>query len=419
MKEFRISRKDGGWAWVEVLGTNYLDNPAVNGIVLNFRNISDRKRMELELKTALESLKEAHRLAHIGTFEWEMETDTVTWSDELFNIAGRDPTLPAPTFATQSCLYTPASWDRLCSSVTKALTTEEPFNIELEFIRPDGSIRWTNTHGGVKRDPKGKVIGFHGTVQDITERKMAEEALRESEEKYRLLVKNSHDIIYTINREGVFTFVSEGWTELLGQPVTDMMGKQFQQFIHPDDIAKCQTFMQRVLETGQRQTGVEYRVKHANGSWRWHTTNAVPLRDRAGIIVGGEGNARDITEQKQTEEALTDSEVFNRGLVENLPDYVLVYGPEGKVLYVNPATEKAFGYSVEELIGTSLLSYIAEEHREEVTLRMKARHEGREVPVSEIDIVARDGHRRSVIIKGTSIRYHGSPATLHSSGRYH
>jgi PAS domain S-box-containing protein len=119
-----------------------------------------------------------------------------------------------------------------------------------------------------------------------------------------------------------------------------------------------------------------------------------------------------VTEQKRAEETLVDSELFNRGLVENLPEYIIVYGPDGKILYVNPATEKALGYNAEELVGKSVLSYVAEEHREKVISMMKARHEGREVPAYETDIVAQDGHRRSVITKGTPVRYHDSPAIL-------
>ncbi|MEI7649730.1 MAG: PAS domain S-box protein, partial [Methanomicrobiales archaeon] len=150
----------------------------------------------------------------------------------------------------------------------------------------------------------GVVVGAVVTFLDITARKNAEMVLQQSEEKYRLLIKNSHDIIYTINREGILTFVSAGWTALLGQPVTEVTGRPFQQFVHPDDIAVCSALMQKVIDTGQRQTGVVYRVRHADGSWRWHTTNAVPLKNEAGTVVAFEGSASDITERKHAEDAV-------------------------------------------------------------------------------------------------------------------
>ncbi len=128
--------------------------------------------------------------------------------------------------------------------------------------------------------------------------------LRESEEKHRLLIENSHDIIYTITADGVFIFVSPAWTVLLGHPVSQVVGQPFQQFVHPDDIPGCMVWLQKVIETGQRQAGVEYRVRHADGSWYWHKSSAVPLRDEAGSVVGLEGIAHDITERKKADEEI-------------------------------------------------------------------------------------------------------------------
>ncbi|MCY2988944.1 MAG: PAS domain S-box protein [Planctomycetota bacterium] len=135
-------------------------------------------------------------------------------------------------------------------------------------------------------------------------RKRADETLRRSEEKYRLLIENSHDILYTLTAEGVFTFVSPAWTVLLGHPTTQVDGQPFHQFVHPDDLAGCMAFLQSVIERGQRQEGVEYRVRHIDGSWRWHTSSAVPSRDEAGTVIGFDGTARDITERRQVEETL-------------------------------------------------------------------------------------------------------------------
>ena len=134
-------------------------------------------------------------------------------------------------------------------------------------------------------------------ARDHAER--AGQALQKSEEKYRLLIENSHDIIYTLTAEGIFTFVSPAWTTLLGQPVAEVLGRSFKEFVDPEDHAGCMGFLEKVLREGQRQEGVEYRVRHADGTWRWHTSSAVPLRDDAGTVTSLQGIARDITRRKK------------------------------------------------------------------------------------------------------------------------
>jgi len=136
-------------------------------------------------------------------------------------------------------------------------------------------------------------------VNDITERRQAEEIQRANSEKYRLLVDNSHDIIYTLTNEGLFTFVSPAWTTLLGHPINQVVDHQFQPFVHPDDLSICLSWLQKIIETKQRQEGVEYRVKHIDGSWRWHTSSAVPIFNEFSENIGFEGMARDITEQRK------------------------------------------------------------------------------------------------------------------------
>jgi PAS domain S-box-containing protein len=122
-------------------------------------------------------LREAQRLAGVGSWQWELDTDTVVWSEELYRIAGRDPALPAMTYREHGQLYTGESWDRLRGTVDTALRTGAPYELVLEMIRADGAHRWISARGEVQRDAIGRIVGLRGTVQDITERKLAEETL--------------------------------------------------------------------------------------------------------------------------------------------------------------------------------------------------------------------------------------------------
>src|ERR1035437_2769129 len=130
------------------------------------------------------------------------------------------------------------------------------------------------------------------------------EALRASEEKHRLLIENSQDIIYTLTADAVFTFISPAWTVLLGHVEVQVVGQPLRRFVHPDDVPLCLAFLESVAETAQPQESVEYRVQHLDGSWCWHSSSAVPLRGEDGAVVEFEGIARDITAQREAEEEL-------------------------------------------------------------------------------------------------------------------
>ncbi|MBK8596484.1 MAG: PAS domain S-box protein [Holophagales bacterium] len=202
-------------------------------------------------------------------------------------------------------------------------------------------------------------------------RRRAEEALRESEEKHRLLIEHSHDIIYTIDSAGVLTFVSQAWTTLLGHPVSRVVGRGFDSFVHPENVPACRLWLQRVIETGQRQAGIEYRVRHDDGTWRWHTSSAVPLKGEAGAIAGFEGIARDITERKLAEEAVNREQAFSKAVVESIPGAFYVLDERGRYARWNAyQREEIIGRPEGEIAGFSALETIHPEDRERVQERI-------------------------------------------------
>ncbi|MEI8132625.1 MAG: PAS domain S-box protein, partial [Leptolinea sp.] len=204
---------------------------------------------------------------------------------------------------------------------------------EMEACRKDGTeIPVQLSLSSFQMDGDWYAVGI---ISDITERKRAENNLRLSEEKHRNLIENSHDIIYTLTPDGVFTFVSPAWTAHLGHPIDQVMGKLFQQFVHADDIGGCMVWLQKVIETGQRQEGVEYRVQHIDGSWYWHTSSAVPIKNETGTIIGFEGTARDITEQKRAELALNKSLSLIDATIESIENGILVIALDGSVAKTN------------------------------------------------------------------------------------
>ena len=260
-------------------------------------------------------------------------------------------------------------------------------------------------------DPVAQYAELAQKIRAAVEQRISENAFKESENRYRSLVDTMHDCVavYRAVADGEdFVFVdfnnaaeiTENMTrqEVVGRRVTEV-------FPGVQEFGILDVF-RRVWRTGTPESfPVTFYQDSRISGWRDNFIYKLP----SGEIVAG---YRDETAKKLAEDALVESESFNRSLVENLPDYIVVYGLDGKILYVNPASAKVLEYHSDELVGTPLFSYVAMEYRNEVISRIAERRERGEVPPYEIDILTRGGLKRSVIVKGTQVRYHNSPATL-------
>jgi len=278
---------------------------------------------------------------------------------------------------------------------------------DFEFLQKDGTRIYASLETAPITDKDGNYTGAIAGVQDISDRKRVEEALITSQALLNTTLDSIPDIIGIQNTDHTIIRYNRAGYEFLHLTPEEVHGR------------KCYELIGRTIPCDDCATGKALKSKKTEQSERYLPEYGIhldcrstPVLDKDGEIVFIVEQLRDITGRKRAEVALHESESFNRGLVENLPDYIIVYGPDGKILYVNPATARVLGYDADTLAGTSVLSYVAEEHRDGVISSMKIRHEGREVPAYETDIVAQDGHRRSVIVKGTPIRYHDSPAFL-------
>ncbi len=144
-------------------------------------------------------------------------------------------------------------------------------------------------------------------------RHMALKALEESEERFRGIVENANDIIFTMTPDGEFTYISKNVKEILGFNASDMRGRHFTEHIHPDDLQMCLSYFEKLRQTGAKQSGIEYRIRHKDQSWRYHRSSVSPLKDSEGKVLSYVGIAHDFTEIKSV---LTDLEQTNQHLKE-------------------------------------------------------------------------------------------------------
>ncbi len=201
------------------------------GLIGVITDITDRKRSEESLREIQNKLSKANKLAHLGIWEWEANTDTVTWSEELYNIAGLDPKLPAPSYKEHVNQYTPESFKILNALVEKAMETGESYEAELELIRPDGDIRYVNAFGGAKHDAKGLIQGLFGALQDITELKqaeieliMAKENAEESRNRFQRIFFGAPTGIGVV-KDRIITEVNPKLLEITGYSEGDLIGQ--------------------------------------------------------------------------------------------------------------------------------------------------------------------------------------------------
>ena len=250
-------------------------------------------------------------------------------------------------------------------------------------------------------------------LTDITERKQAEKELWESEQKISSILNDITDVVWSLSWPDMNVhYISPAAEQVYGRSAEEFTKKPslWAEIVHPDDKKIFDKALEQLKKEGSAVR--ECRIVRPDGSIVWIHDKSKIVFDDNDTPIRVDGITSDITERKRADMALHESETFNRGLVENLPEYIVVYTSVGKILYVNPATVKAMGYSEKEFIGTSIFSYIAPESRDDATTTMAARWEMGNSSGYEFDVVTKDGLRRSVIVKGTPIQYQNNPAIL-------
>lgn len=361
--DFQFQTKDGGTLWAIVNSTPLKDSAGhFNGVLKMVTDITERKQAEEELLRSTEALERAQQVAHIGSWEWDVASDKLTWSDEMYRIYGIDKSHFVATFETYSAAHHPDDRERMQRIVGKALEEGSSFHFEHRIIRPDGQMRYLDALGECLVGADGKVVIMRGTGQDITERKSAELALREAQEHFQSVLDNAGMPIMVKDLGGRYLLANSDAAEALGlTSATEMIGKTDKQLV-PEMADRIRA---TDLETSQSEDSlsVEEELPGSDGPRQFWTTK-FPMRDAHGTVVGVGVISQEITELRRAEYALRESESRNRSILEAALDAVVSMNVEGKITSWNKQAEELFGWSALEAIGQPMTIIIPERYRE-------------------------------------------------------
>ncbi len=325
-------------------------------------DITIQKQAEESLQREHIMLARTEGIAHIGSWEWDIATDTVTWSDESFRIFQRDPQEGAPSFADQPAFYHPEDFAVLRQAVEAAVADGTPYALEIRAIRKDGKTRACVARGVAEMALNGRASRLFGSLQDISERKKAEEMLRKSDARYRLLAEHTTDVIRLLDMDLKTTYLSPSAEKQRGFTLQEMVGMPLERQLTPESLRTASAILSEEIPRVESDPDynpiftldLEYYCK--DGTKVWTETKFSLIRNEKGKAVSILAEARDITERKQSEVKLRESEVRFRELFNRMSSGVAVYeaidnGGDFIIRDFNPAAEKIERVSMKDILG--------------------------------------------------------------------
>jgi PAS domain S-box-containing protein len=288
---------------------------------------------------------------------------------------------------------------------------EVPPRYEFSIVRKDGDRRRLEISSTTVKDSQGRIATI-AQVLDITERKQAEEKLRESEERLRLIVDGTEALLINVSTRGRITYANEAIARRLRVRPGDMIGRLYLRFIHPEDRDRVSRAYEEQAEAGTSSTSLEFRVVTVDGDARWVNFVAHPI-PREGQVVEVAGLALDITERRKAQEALRESEERYRTLVEQSQDGIyLLY--DHKFEFINSSFEQLFGVTQEEVRAPDFdfMSLVAPESRALIQERERKLAAGEEIcPRYEFTALDADGNKVYVEVSVSYVQYRDGLAT--------
>jgi PAS domain S-box-containing protein len=297
-----------------------------------------------------ERLESALEAAGVGTWDFDIKNKKLVWSAQCYHLFGIRQPFPV-TYADFLAGLHPDDREKTDHCVQQAFAGENGGTFQAEFRtigQQDGVLRWIRSTGKAYFDAQGTAYRFIGTVADITYQKEAENKLQESEERFRHMADNAPVMIWVTDAEGGCTYLNKNWQHATGQTMEEGSGIGWTTAVHPDDREMA---YQHFLAANRAKTGfrMEYRLRYANGTYRWMLDTAMPRFDPKGAFLGYIGSVLDISERKRIEEELELRNALFEAQNEGSPLGILGIDTNKEIYYLNERYAEIFNLSKESI----------------------------------------------------------------------
>ncbi len=302
-----------------------------------------------ELRDRERQARLGFKAARVGTWTWKLESSELICDGQLRELYGIVAPAGAITTVDQIVAAIYAD-DRasLLAAIRTVLENGIEFNIEFRVVHPEGSLHWVGASGAVLVGPDGAPAGMTGVTFDIHARKTAELALTESENRFRTLADSIPQLAWIADASGVHHWFNRRWYEYTGTAPIQMQTAGWESFLHPDDRAQLADRWRLSTDTGA-PLSMECRLRGDNGQYRCFLRLATPIHDPSGRVTSWFGTDTDITEMRETRDALRESEHQFRGIADSMPQLVWVTRPDGCLEWWNRQWSAFTGASLDDM----------------------------------------------------------------------
>lgn len=399
-----------------------LDTPGGKLFTVILRDITEVDRLQRELAENDARLREsqrrllvAQRLARIGYWQIDLSTNLMWWCDEAYNVLGVDRARLDGTYDGLLQLIHPGDREAFEVECDAAVPAGLPLDIEFRVVASAGEVRWVHLLGRVEGKAHGKPITLAGTVQDITDRKLSDDARRTSEAQFHLLTDAMPQIVWMMQPDGRHTYFNQKWMDYTGLAMEESLGHGWTHLIHPDDSLRASKLWEQAFKSGEVYE-IEYRLRRADGVYRWMLGRALPLCDATGQRTKWLGTLTDIDDLKQATALLEKNHSMIRiagkvarlgGWTIELPDRTLTWSDENCIIHdvppgYKPTLEEGIGYFLPEHRAT-VIRYVeacAQQGTPYEFVLPKVTAKGRRIWVRSIGEAVRDAAGQIIRLQG-------------------